>query len=595
MNDDVLSKIADRIDRAADRLRFTGKIAEAEACSQAASRIRAGMSIERAQAIEAFFIFGISSGVRTRLSALSGSGEYDGSSAVTSPQPQGANTLSLNSPDLPPAGQSGQASMGMETISQNMQYAAALSQDSYVDPYSGVQYPTDPLLTDPLKGGPSPYYPGGQSVNSYNAKSPAASPSGQTPDLYSAFQNFNAYGAPGTGFDSSLSPFFPSSGRGFDTSQMWASNGPTPGNSAGTLDTPGSVQKIPQGNVTRNGNSYAQFLVTINGLPQYYEYMNDFLGRDWTEPLQSSNAPQPTQPIPGAPAPSQGAAPPQPIPAPPTIDSSAVIPFYFPPAKGDLLPLTQYHDTGSTSLNYAVNWLYGYGNLAAALVNSQGEYFATVTPEFLSFVTDVGRAVEGGLRAIGFSDIDIQALKDSLLAGEASIETLPGALSYLGQGFSALYADERGALNLPMLLGTESTPGRILADFSVNNMSESAAAYQTRAGGLPPGMGYYVNRPGTSVPVQFDGYQSGELIDAKYYLENGYFVRGANAFIENPDSPFAQVWVSRLQGMLAETERQLAAAGNVPMVWRVASQEAAGLLQQIFGALGINIRVVYFP
>jgi hypothetical protein len=313
MNDDVLSKIADRIDRAADRLRFTGKIAEAEACSQAASRIRAGMSIERAQAIEAFFIFGISSGVRTRLSALSGSGEYDGSSAVTSPQPQGANTLSLNSPDLPPAGQSGQASMGMETISQNMQYAAALSQDSYVDPYIGVQYPTDPLLTDPLKGGPSPYYPGGQSVNSYNAKSPAASPSGQTPDLYSAFQNFNAYGAPGTGFDSSLSPFFPSSGGGFDTSQMWASNGPTPGNSAGTPDTPGSVQKIPQGSVTRNGNSYAQFLVTINGVPQYYEYMNDFLGRDWTEPLQSPTAPQPAQPIPAAPAPSQTQQPAQPI------------------------------------------------------------------------------------------------------------------------------------------------------------------------------------------------------------------------------------------------------------------------------------------
>jgi hypothetical protein len=61
-------------------------------------------------------------------------------------------------------------------------------------------------------------------------------------------------------------------------------------------------------------------------------------------------------------------------------------------------------------------------------------------------------------------------------------------------------------------------------------MSEAAAAYQTRAGGLPPGMGYYVNRPGNSVPVQFDGYQGGELIDAKYYLENGYFVRGGNAF-----------------------------------------------------------------
>jgi hypothetical protein len=148
----------------------------------------------------------------------------------------------------------------------------------------------------------------------------------------------------------------------------------------------------------------------------------------------------------------------------------------------------------------------------------------------------------------------------------------------------------------PKLLGTASTPGVVMDDFAVNNMKAADAAYQSRAGGLPPGKGYYVRRPGTPVPAQFDGYQGGELIDAKNYAANGYFVRGANAFIQNPNSGFAQQWVVRfIDGPLAEAQRQLQAAGNVPIVWRVASQEATTILQDIFKAQGIPIRVEYFP
>jgi hypothetical protein len=326
MNNDLLSKIADRLDRNADRLRFTGKIADAEAASQAASRIRAGMSAEEAQVIEAHFLPGISNAIRTRLSALSGSGEYDGGSAATSDQPGGASTLSLNSPDLPPAGQPGQASMGMETISENMQYAAALSQDSYVEPYSGVQYPTNPLLTDPMNGSPSPYYPAGRSVNSYVANPSAALTTRQTPDLYSAFQNFNAFAAPGR-FDSSLSPFFPGSGGRVDTSQWLASNGPiTPppesidsGN--GSIYMPVSVLQgqTPIDMVTRNGEQDVHYQITIDGVT-YDAYFNDSstqIPLNMVELVPSSSQafwnvtapapPQPAQPIPAAPASLSGA------------------------------------------------------------------------------------------------------------------------------------------------------------------------------------------------------------------------------------------------------------------------------------------------
>jgi hypothetical protein len=151
----------------------------------------------------------------------------------------------------------------------------------------------------------------------------------------------------------------------------------------------------------------------------------------------------------------------------------------------------------------------------------------------------------------------------------------------------------------PMLLRTESSPGVVMQDFAVNNMDATAAAYQARAGGLPAGYGYYVNRPGTAIAVQFDGHIGGELIDAKNYLANGSFVKGANDYLQNPNTDFAQRWVTtRIEGengILAEARRQLAAAGNVPIMWRVASQEATTLIQQIFQANGIAIRVVYYP
>lgn len=85
MNDEIL-KIAARIDRAADRLRFSGREQDAELCSAAALRVRSGSTLSQARQIETDLMSGTMSAVLVRLVALSGSGEYDTSGTADNPQ-----------------------------------------------------------------------------------------------------------------------------------------------------------------------------------------------------------------------------------------------------------------------------------------------------------------------------------------------------------------------------------------------------------------------------------------------------------------------------------------------------------------------------
>jgi hypothetical protein len=138
-------------------------------------------------------------------------------------------------------------------------------------------------------------------------------------------------------------------------------------------------------------------------------------------------------------------------------------------------------------------------------------------------------------------------------------------------------------------------PGEVFDDFSVGNMSSEAAEYQRKAGGLPIGKGYYVKAPDGRY-VQFDGPPTNDnLIEAKYYQDGGSFVRGAEAFMKNPNSNFAQGWYDRALKDLDQAQRQVAAAGNLGVEWRVAGERSAELLQQMFNALNLPINVVHFP
>ena len=107
-------------------------------------------------------------------------------------------------------------------------------------------------------------------------------------------------------------------------------------------------------------------------------------------------------------------------------------------------------------------------------------------------------------------------------------------------------------------------PGRWLDDFEGGtNMSEAAAAYEVQVTGkAAAGTGDDVGG------VQFDGYKGGVLIDAKHYLPGqrmDRLLRERNIF----------VGIS----LVEQAERQLLAAGRMPVESFVASEESAQVIR----------------
>jgi hypothetical protein len=123
-------------------------------------------------------------------------------------------------------------------------------------------------------------------------------------------------------------------------------------------------------------------------------------------------------------------------------------------------------------------------------------------------------------------------------------------------------------------------PGRWLGDFeSGTNMSEAAASYEQQVTGkASPGTGYYI---GT---VQFDGFKDGVLQECKFYVEGGRqlrLLRERNMFVGI--------------GLVNQAERQLQAAGRIPIEFHVANDEAAGIIRELFQRNNIPIEVRFTP
>ncbi len=76
---------------------------------------------------------------------------------------------------------------------------------------------------------------------------------------------------------------------------------------------------------------------------------------------------------------------------------STVVPFYTPPMEGDVITPVATYDTGNTGLNILTNTWLGLSNLTAAIINTPGNMMVTA---------------EKGAKAVGFSDIELQAVKD---------------------------------------------------------------------------------------------------------------------------------------------------------------------------------------
>lgn len=122
-------------------------------------------------------------------------------------------------------------------------------------------------------------------------------------------------------------------------------------------------------------------------------------------------------------------------------------------------------------------------------------------------------------------------------------------------------------------------PGQWRADFEGGtNMSTADSAYEARVCNKQEGMGYYVNG------VQFDGYENNTLLDGKNWAANGRITKA----LERQEH-----WAG--WKVVNQAESQLEAAGNTPVEWRVASQEAVDQIRAIFKTHGISINVNYYP
>lgn len=110
-------------------------------------------------------------------------------------------------------------------------------------------------------------------------------------------------------------------------------------------------------------------------------------------------------------------------------------------------------------------------------------------------------------------------------------------------------------------------------------MEERDAVYQEQITGVPPGEAYWVDR------VKFDGFAGGVLQEAKGYYAQ--FLGSDGRFLS---------WFEGGDGMVAQAERQLVAAGGTPITWSVAEPEVAQAIRELFAENGIGgIKVVYVP
>jgi filamentous hemagglutinin len=109
-------------------------------------------------------------------------------------------------------------------------------------------------------------------------------------------------------------------------------------------------------------------------------------------------------------------------------------------------------------------------------------------------------------------------------------------------------------------------------------MSERAAAYQTQITGRT-GEFYVVNG------VKFDGVGAKGLVDAKG--------PGYAKFVK--DGQF-KPWFNGADDLVAQAQRQIAAANGTPITWHVAEAEAATAIQNLLRSKGIQgITVVHTP
>lgn len=160
----------------------------------------------------------------------------------------------------------------------------------------------------------------------------------------------------------------------------------------------------------------------------------------------------------------------------------------------------------------------------------------------------------------------------------AGVITGAALIALLLEKFAGIASTQDILDNIPDVFRSEDGPGQY--EPRNHNMSERAAAYQEQVTGSPRGIEYVVDG------VAFDGFRDGKLSDAKgpgyeqFLDENGEwkpFFKGADTLVD-------------------QARRQLAAAGDTPVEWVVAEEQAADAMERMLDAADITeIEITYVP
>lgn len=234
----------------------------------------------------------------------------------------------------------------------------------------------------------------------------------------------------------------------------------------------------------------------------------------------------------------------------------------------------------------------------AATAEDAALKLAEWTPAISTGIADLAAAdaaaaasVDAAAAALTGSDNGMHGFLPLALIGlgvavEAATAAFIAAGVVTGAAVIALLLDKFGSIasvdeilsKVPDVFRSDDGPGQW--EPKNHHMSERAADYQEQVTGSPPGTEYVVDG------VAFDGFAEGTLLDAK---GPGY----ENFLDENGE------WKPFFEGqeeLVNQAQRQLDAAGDTPVEWRVAEERAAEAIDRLLDGAGLgDIEVVHVP
>jgi hypothetical protein len=255
---DFRETVADRLERAADRMLNAGLLDEEHSYRDAAARVRGGLSLEETRAIEQRMLTGQMPRLSNRLTALAAQGEYDGGGGSEGEGSTASATGETTDEPILTEIESGASQLLSTAPSTGLSnpFSSAesgwISSTEPVNPYTAIAGAGDDDW--------SAYNTNGQSLGSYSG----TTPEGDNPNFYTTGQNVNALNG-----DQNTDPFSLSPTSGQNTSllnnpNLLALNDATPSNNNVASDAIPTFTESATSD-TKYG-AFQQFYTDANGV-----------------------------------------------------------------------------------------------------------------------------------------------------------------------------------------------------------------------------------------------------------------------------------------------------------------------------------------